>query len=50
VNYLRDRLVERSTWGFWIAGLSTVFIAPYPANLIIGVVLFAAGFLPDPKD
>lgn len=48
MNYLRARLKERSTWRFWIAGLSTVFIAPYPANLIIGVVLFGAGFLPDP--
>jgi RimJ/RimL family protein N-acetyltransferase len=48
VKYLRDRAVERSTWAFWIAGLSTVIIAPYPFNIVIGAVLFAAGFLPDP--
>lgn len=45
--FMADRLDERSTWGFWIGGLGTVFIAPYPANLIVGAVLFAAGFLPD---
>ena len=47
VDYMRARANERSTWAFWIGGTSTVMIAPFPANLFIGLALFFTGFLPD---
>lgn len=47
IAYIRARLNERSTWGFWFGGVSTVAAMPYPANVFLGIALLAVGFLPD---
>ena len=47
LTYSRARIAERSTWGFWLTGVTAVAAFPYPASVFFAITLIAAGFLPD---
>lgn len=47
IAWMRARIGERSTWAFWFGSGAIAFFAPYPASVVMGLVVFFAGFIPD---
>jgi hypothetical protein len=46
-EYMRARVAERSTWGFWFGAAGVIAMATFPANVFLALAVFAAGFVPD---
>jgi len=47
INYIKDRLDERSTYLFVVSSLGSVAALDHPFNYIGGVLLLLAALVPD---